>query len=310
MFSAPDVGTLASYAPLYYARTPSPPVGSQTSANNICWSPTSYSFDIRSLLGGMGHEDTFSSPSASSNSQQGAAPPPVPLRMHDPATTGVPQRGKVVLTTSDTLSRRCSGSGGVGTDPVAEEDPVSNSSIVAAAGGGPPEYFAAMASIPEPEAVAMISDGAKRDVVLSGSIWLSLQLCEACATVEQVVEDTMVRTCGYVPLRSLTVKAYVWLVAQAVLAVRMAHLLSALMDDTGAPTSLFLQFLRQYKAKFGTKSKLVHANALLDCKQAGQEAATTLPVHDLRSAEFAFVTLLDCFGKSGTPLAACLPPYS
>jgi hypothetical protein len=81
------------------------------------------------------------------------------------------------------------------------------------------------------------------------------------------------------------------------------------MDSTGAPSELFVQFLRKYKTEFGGHSAFVHVNALIDCLQYGDRVGTIHPVLDLPDADFCFVLLLDCIRTTGTIGAACYPSH-
>ncbi len=98
------------------------------------------------------------------------------------------------------------------------------------------------------------------------------------------------------------VKAHAWLAAQVATTVRMAHLLSALLDENGAPSQLFVQFLKKYKKQFGTKSKLVYVKALIDCLIHGRRVNSYLTVLDSRAADYCFVVLLTCLEHSGMSL--------
>ena len=106
----------------------------------------------------------------------------------------------------------------------------------------------------------------------------------------------------------MIVKAHAWVAAQVAITVRFAHLLSALLDQNGAPSHVFVQFLKKYKAEFGKKSQFVYVNALIDCLHRGQRKNTMLPVLDLRAADYDFVLLLDCVGHHDSGMSLQLSP--
>jgi hypothetical protein len=144
---------------------------------------------LESVFSSGGQDAQFEEDSSRINSQLIDVLPPVQGRSSAPTGVAAVSQPVQPLTIMDHSSKSVASPGFAAAKPPPDRESVDRIGAASASTGGPPGTPMAL-----PDATRLITDDREHTAVLSGSIWLTVHLCVAAATIGQRVKATLVST--------------------------------------------------------------------------------------------------------------------